>query len=284
MALIRCTLHIFLQGFRSLLFSKKALLFFAGGLLYAAVCGIAIFNVADRVGPNELYANITWVMLWQALMPLTAVYFSVAAIRDEIAGRTIVHLLSGPVPRSSVWLGKFLAASAAVIVLVGASYAIGASVAKAIADTVVDQSSDWRARPIETSTLLAPVLPIVFGVPAYCAVGSLLAVWFKRPMIAGAVYVIGWEQFVGSTPTQAGARSMTVVDSVRALFANSVEAAPRFQRDQRAFNVWDDHSARSDLLPPSSDAIMTLLWLTAVALLLALWFGQIKDYDSQPKD
>jgi len=262
----RCLWLISRQTFRDLLVSKKTILFVLGSLFYAALITIVIRSVGDREDHNELFAFISLGFLWQGLVPLTAMYFSIATARDEIANRTLVFLISGPVPRASIWLGKFLASSAVVILVLG----IGCLAAAAGATLAGGDS----LRRVANSTMESPFVPLLFAVPAYCAVGTLFALFFRRPMITGAVFIIGWEQFVGASPGQAGVRSLTVVDSARTLLYHRLPAAVEYLRAQRN---WRGGGHQVEL-PPASEAIHTLLWLTAIALALALWVGGRRNY------
>lgn len=264
---------IFGQTFWSLLFSKKTLFFLFGSFAYAAIVGVTVLNVGDRTRHDDIFSFITMMLMWQALMPLTLMFFAISAVRDEIADRTLVFLISGPVPRSAIWLGKFLAATLVATLLVAAG------LAAACVAALVFGSSDSFYR-VDESTLQSPWVPLLLGAPAYAAIGTLFAVFFKRPMIAGAVFVIGWEELVGATPGQAGVRATTVVDSVRTLFYHGVPEAGEFREFQREWRGFGEELA----MPPASDAVANLLWLIGLALLLALVLGARKDYDTAPKD
>ncbi len=272
MAFLRGLWLIFTQTTKELFFSGKTLLFLAGCGIYAAAVALVLSQVGDQEDNNDLFAFLTLGIYWQGMLPLTAMFFSISAIRDEIADRTIVFLFDSPIPRSSIWLGKMFAASVVTILILLIGYAGAVFLATRVGD-------DGHYR-LAQSTLEAPWLPIVCGAPAYAAVGTLLAVFFKRSMLAGAIYVIGWEQFIGATPGQAGARQLTVIDSVRTMFYHRVEEAGQFRRAMRDWATGGEDGPARD----AAAAFESLLWLTGICVALALILGARKDYDSAPKE
>lgn len=281
MTFVRCFALIFAQCFREMLVSKKAIFFLISSMIYPAVLGISIGLLSEHRRADELFAGVTLGIYWQALVPLASIFFAVSAVRDEISSRTLVYLISGPVPRASIWLGKFAASVGVSWIVLGAGYLV----ARVLVPQVV--AHDFRGATIAASTLAAPIIPLIVGPAAYCAIGTLCGVWFKRAMIAGAIYVVGWEYAVGSTPAQAGVRTMTVIDSVRTMFYQCLDesAAPHFRRAMREWTTGGMiRRMESFEMPTIADALTNVGILAGVALLLALWLGSRKDFDTASTD
>ncbi len=277
MAFFRCYPLIVAQTVRDVLSSKRTILFVFLALAFPAVAIFATIEAGDRERVDELYSGISLGVLFQGLVPIISMFFAVSTVREEISSRTLVYMITGPVPRTAIWLGKFTASVLVSWIVLG----LGVALALVIMPRIGDQG--FRAASITRATLLAPVLPALLAPVAYCAIGAAMAVRLKRAMVTGAIFVVGWEYVVGSTPAQAGVRSLTVVDSARSLLFHAVDpvAAEDFRS---AMIVWASGGRRhmsESLIPSVHDAVVNLGILTAVALGLMLWFGLRRDYDSE---
>lgn len=280
MHFLRCFSLIARQAFTSTLFSRRSLLFLAGSLLYPVVLSLLLVKTGGRTGADELFAGFTLGYCLQALVPLACMFFAVSAVREEVSSRTLVYLISGPVPRPSIWLGKY----ASAVLVSWTVIFVGYGLLHVAMPFVMAARDDVRG--IASGTLFAPLLAFVWAPIAYCAIGTLCAVLFKRAMIAGAVYVVGWEYAVGSTPAQAGVRSMTVIDSARAMLYRGLDRAdaPEFCESMEMWASGGIGRNGDRFIPQNSDAILNLCILSGVALGIALWIGQSKDFDTAAPD
>ncbi|MCB9880659.1 MAG: ABC transporter permease [Planctomycetes bacterium] len=280
-AFLRCYPLIVAQTVREVLLSRRTLLFVALALAYPVVAIVAAQRLGDSRRVDELFCGVTFGVYFQGLVPIVSMFFAVSTVREEIASRTLVYLITGPVPRAAIWLGKFTAAVLVCWLILGSALAIAICVLPMIGEP------GWRGdASITRATLLAPILPALLAPVAYCAIGTVFGVRFQRAMITGAVYVVGWEYVVGSTPAQAGVRSLTVVDSARAMFFHGVdpEAAREFRRTMLLWASGGRRNISIDLIPSIPEAVWNLAILAGVALALALWFGLRRDYDSASTD
>ncbi|HHI79492.1 MAG TPA: ABC transporter permease [Planctomycetes bacterium] len=279
---VRTTWLVALQSLRILLGSKKSLFFFGLSLLYAGVMALVVFRFGDREGVNELFSMLTLIIMVQALMPLTAMYLSISAIRDEISERSIVFLLSAPVPRPAIWLGKYLAATVSSLVIIGVGFFLAAILSWNL-------QGDLRfGAQLQASTVSSFGIGLLVAPFAYCAIGSFFALSFKRAMIWGAVFVFAWESFAGSTPAQSGVRSATVVDAIRSIAIKGSVAATGFRREMADWitggRLWMDGMSPEAVIDKMVPSIPHSIWnvlLTALIYLgLALLIGSRKDYES----
>ncbi|MCA8969308.1 MAG: ABC transporter permease [Planctomycetes bacterium] len=280
-AFFRCYPLIVAQTVREVLLSKRTLLFVALALAYPTVAIFASMKLGDRERIDEIFCGVTLGVFFQGLVPIVSMFFAVSTVREEIASRTLVYLITGPVPRAAIWLGKFTAAVLVCWLILGAALSIAIVVLPMLGETGFRHDV-----AITEATLYAPLLPALLAPVAYCAIGTAFAVRLQRAMITGAVYVVGWEYVVGSTPAQAGVRSLTVVDSARAMFFHGVDpqAARQFRGAMLEWASGGRRNMTDALIPSISDAVSNLAILTGVALVLALWFGLRRDYDSSSAD
>ncbi|GEM_PF-4478449 len=286
-AWIRATFLIFTQAFGSLLLSKKTLFFGAMNLGYGVLIALLFFFAGDRARQDSLFAFPSLFVFVQILVPLTAVYYSISAVREEIAEKTLTFLLTAPIRRSSIWIGKWAAATAVSTLVIGLGYLC------AVSSALFLPVAAREGRALHGSTSMAFAWAVVAGPVAYAAMGTFLAVRFRRAMLAGAIFVFSWEGFAGSTPANSGVRDLTVVDSVRTLILRDADSARRFRREMVSwasageFRPWRGDSleeALEEFIPSKEEAWKTLAWFTGICLLLALLSGAGRDYETAPKE
>ena len=109
------------------------------------------------------------------LLPVVALVIGTGVLGSEIDDGTILHILTKPLPRSTIVLSK-LAVAATVT---AATVAVPLFVAGALADGV--------------RFGLALVLAGAVGAVAYSAVFVAISLLTRRPVLLGLVYVLVWE-------------------------------------------------------------------------------------------
>lgn len=183
------------------------------GLLALFPVGLA---AAYRLG-NQDDDRQSWVaevllegLVTTTLLPLVALVVGTAVLGAEIDDGTAVHLLSKPVPRSRIVLGKLLAAW-----LVTAVTVVVSAVAAA-----------WLGLGGVPGEGLLPgfAVALACGALAYCAVFLLLSLVTSRALIVGLVYVLVWEGLVNGF--LAGTRLLSIRHYTLAI-ADALVGLPR---------------------------------------------------------
>ncbi len=121
-------LYIFKSSLRDLLRAKRLL---ASLLLIAIPTSIALlwrFLAADAFDPYDAYNTLSSVVIYGFLLVILSVVFGTGVISQEIEQKTIVYLLTRPVPRWRIVMMKFLAAVTGIIVTVLAASLLLAAV------------------------------------------------------------------------------------------------------------------------------------------------------------
>ena len=128
-----------------------------------------------------------------ALAPLAAIYLATPLIGDEIESGTCAFLLTRPVPRSALVVGKF-----------------AAYLAIAAATLLPSLLLTWigcrltTAEPASLSVSLAFLLPsaavIVLALAVYGALCCALGAATARPVVYGIVFAFGWERAARLVP------------------------------------------------------------------------------------
>jgi ABC-2 type transport system permease protein len=138
-----------------------------------------------RITGFDLYAVIVAVYYVRNVLPLAALFYATSLVADEVEGKTLTYLLTRPVTRPAILLGKFLAYVATTLTL-----ALPATVVTFfLLATVNGLSGVGAAVPDLLRDLGAMSLTLV----VYGAFFTLLGVLLRRPMIPGLLFLFVWE-------------------------------------------------------------------------------------------
>lgn len=181
---------------------------------------------------------------------IVALFVGCGAIGEEVDGKTLPYLLTRPVPRSALLIGRWLSSLVAAGALLAAAY-----VALYVA-TVAPMGAEalWLDLPILGWALVAMALSLV----AYCALFLLLSVVVKWPLLVGLALVFVWEHFAVDLPGTVPRYSL--LHHVYTLLA-------RFSGDDGYVAIARPYGLE---LLPATDSLQVLAWTTLIALGLAL--------------
>ena len=172
-----------------MVFSRRSLLM---ALLVAAPVLFAILYrllsaTRDQppLGPSDLYALMVAIYWIRNVLPLAALFYATSLIADEVEGRTLTYLLTRPLTRSAIFAGKF------------AAY-LGTTLALALPSVVLTYfvlltARGWAAVGPSAGDLFRDVGVAALALVAYGGFFALLGVLLKRPVIAGLLFLYGWE-------------------------------------------------------------------------------------------
>ncbi len=202
--------------------------------------------------------RIAWNLVIQGLVPLLSLIGGAAVVSEEIEDRTITYLLTSPIPRAAILLGRWSASFVWLGLLVAGSLAgvlalLGASPSRA-AGVVPGFELFWTLLAIGT-----------IGCGVYSAGFAALGARIKHPMIVGLAYTFAIEVFLTNLPGKT--RSATVQFYLRSM-ANEW-AEPYFKRMQ---------NFRRTEFDPGDVALLKMTLLLAVALALGSWILSRRQY------
>lgn len=262
------------QTFGRLVRSRMLLVLLAG----IAVGTVFFFVMSPRFATRGgepgavIFGLIGYLMYLQFALPLAALYFGIVAVQGDLEDKTSVYLFSRPLPRSALLVGKWLAAAA----IAGACVCLGLVLLRmglARAGTL------WRGGlPPPASMLWAFAHASGLGALAYAALGTLFGAWFRRPLIAGVAFLVGWEGAVANLAADASARAFTVTDPLRRLLWDAHDPKGEYASILRPGFLRDVDGR--DLLDPS----LAVLRFVVVALGLAIWIYSRREYDARTPD
>jgi ABC-2 type transport system permease protein len=214
--------------------------------------GIAAQGPAKLTG-FDLYAVIVAVYYIRNVLPLAALFYATSLIADEVDGKTLTYLLTRPVRRESILLGKFAAYVATTL-----SLTLPATV---VTFFVLVTMRGFAGTSAVVPDLFRDLLAITLTLIAYGALFTLLGVFLRRPMIPGLLFLFVWE-----------------------LVANLPGYLPRF-----TLTAWLRSLVRhrpaleglSDLFGqvlPYGESLLVLGLATAVFLALSFWIFGRREY------
>lgn len=155
--------------------------------------GLGLFGIALLIRtlergstPETSYLRMASFFLFRVLA-LVAAIFSTAVLSAEMEQKTIVYLLTRPIPRAKLIFFRTLAASTVVAV-------IGLYIAICIG------AATYGLSMFGQSYFHRDVVGVLVGSLFYTAFFTLLSLWINRSMIVSLLYAFGWESIIPNMP------------------------------------------------------------------------------------
>ena len=183
-------------GFFSFLGRKtgKTRAFAILGLIPVALAVIVRIVLHGRSGlMAAVFTEILMVFFLQFYIVILALFYGTSVTAEEVENRTLSYLITRPIPKPAIVLGKSAAYAVLMFAMVGVSLALSYFIMNAA------RLSD----PDLTATFFRYLGVLGLGVLAYTAFFTFLGAVLKRAIIVGMVFGFGWENviqyFPGST-------------------------------------------------------------------------------------
>lgn len=191
-------------------------------------------------------------LIFQALIPLTALIFASGMVQDDVEEQTLTYLLVRPVPRWMIYLCKVMATFLAALVR-GVIFTTATLVLIYWGDRAL-WSSIIPGRALLTAALLA------LSLLAYVTIFGALSLWVRRTLAVGAIYIVVFEGVLANIDFVF--RYATVMFFVRVLSVRWLDLPGT------------DWSIDPTLVPAAATCLITLLSTSALfAILGALTFS-----------
>ena len=251
-------LRVFDVAVGQLLWSRRTMFM---TLAVAAPVAIAvIFRIIDSVGISALRVNgrlvpgpvmfggMIWLLYLRFIVPVLGAFYGTALISDEVEDRTLTYLLTRPIPRGAIVVGKYLSYVVCTSLVV-----LPSVVAAFLLMTPVGGGSIGETFPL----LLTDLALLALGLAVYGAVFAFVGARVPRPLVAGLVLVFGWEQLALIVPGYL--RRFTVAYYLQSLVPHAMPQDDTVNAIQSLFSE-----------PPPAQS--SLLWLAGI-LIAALWLA-----------
>ena len=215
MSFLRTTLLFWRTYLPRICLARRTLLVAIGCALVPMLAFTLLKLVPHGPSPIEAFLDPSFFMLLSVLVPLAAVITGSAVISEEVDDRTITYLLTRPISRASILVGRWLASATVLAVLLAGS--VGA-----LKVVVESQAPGWKKAEPRTRTidreipaeflqampegelpdgLFGAVLAATLaGAAVYSALFAALGTFNRHPMIVGLGYAFAIEGFLANLP------------------------------------------------------------------------------------
>jgi ABC-2 type transport system permease protein len=141
----------------------------------------------EEVSGAGTFGLMIWLLYVRFIVPILGVFYGTALIADEVDDRTLTYLFTRPIPRGAVLAGKYLAYLACTVLLILPSVVV-------VFFLIVPMGGGSIAAMFPS--LLEDLGMLAAGLAAYGAVFAWVGARVRRPLVAGLVFVLGWEPAV----------------------------------------------------------------------------------------
>lgn len=180
-------------------------------VVVAAVFGIAkVYHfVIPHQASRDAYAMMSSVIVFK-ILPLSAAILSMGVVAQEVEQKTIVYLLTRPIPRKQLLIFRTLAAALVVFVV---------TVIAACVTSFAFYGASYN------EYLVRDIRALAFGSLAYTSAFVLVSLLVNRAMIVCLLFAFGWETLIPNISERMQYLSISsYVTSVSERPAGSVES------------------------------------------------------------
>ena len=178
-------------------------------LLDALGAPVFKFNGMNVAGPT-VFGSFIWFFYLRFIVPVLGVFYGTSLIADEVEDKTITYLFTRPIRKGAVLVGKYLAYLACT------GFVVLPSVVVMYLCLVPINGSLGASFP----DLLKDLALLGIGLAVYGAVFAFVGARFKRPLLAGLIFIFGWEQIALVVPGYL--RRFTVAYYVQAMVPHAM--------------------------------------------------------------
>ena len=214
--LVRATALIYSMHFKTVFGSKRVL----AAMVLAAMPPV-LGGLGARLSPETvegvvmdgeaIFASMGILLFLGFVVPMLSVSVAVGAVADEVETRTITFPFTRPIPRASLFLGRWLAALTLIFLLVTASAVL------------LWFMTSRRGSGPSLELFLAILQAALVGSFIYSIGAAVIGTEFKRGLVIALAYAFAFELLVANTP--GSSRALTVQYHLRAMVAEPVARA-----------------------------------------------------------
>jgi len=199
-----------------------------------------VVDNSPMTGPS-IFGLMIWLFFIRFSVPVLGVFYGTSLIADEVEDKTITYLFSRPIPRGAVLMGKYFAYLACTIFVVLPSVVL-------VWLLIVPMGGSLGANFID---LLTDLGLLAIGLAVYGALFALAGAAFKRPLLVGLVFVLGWEPVAIALPGYL--KRLSVAHYLQGLVPHAMPA-------NSALSLFQD------MLREVPGLMESLVWLAVIAL------------------
>ena len=229
------------------------------GLFPMAMAVAARIIMRGRTGDlAAVSTEILMVFFLQFYIVILALFYGTSVTAEEVENRTLSYLITRPIPKPAIVLGKFAAYSFLMFAMVALSLTLSYFIMNS-------------ARFAETELywgFLRYLGVLGLGILAYAAFFTFLGTVLKRAIIVGLVFGFGWENVIQYFP--GSTQRLSIVHYLKSLLP--YQPGGRSTGRGVALLLFRLEPTKSLV------AVLALTAITAALLALACWFFRMKEY------
>jgi ABC-2 type transport system permease protein len=210
---------------------------------------------SDDFYPQAVYNALAPAMVFGFILVILAVIFATGVVSQEVEQKTIVYLLTRPVPRWRILLMRFLAAIVAISVT-------GWLAAGLLAFVLLGGSA------LSDSTLQRDLTIIPIAALAYGSAFLLLATLLAKPLLWGLLYAFGVESWAPNLP---GIQKISLMAYLRVL-------APHTQMERESVDIREFLTVMNPGTITNTTAWTVLTLVIGLSLCAALFIFSVNEY------
>jgi len=232
------------------------------GLIPVALGVVARAVLHGRTGlMADVSTEILMVFFLQFYIVILSLFYGTSVSAEEIENRTLSYLITRPIPKGAIVLGKTAAYAALMFAMVGISLGVSYFIINA----------GRLGEGAIYVTFLRYLGVLALGILAYTAFFTFLGVLLKRAIIVGLIFGFGWENVIQYFP--GSTQRFSVVHYLKSLL-------PFHPAPSGLASGGRGVALLLFRLEPTKPglAILALVLITAAFLALAAWLFRIKEY------
>ncbi len=209
--------------------------------------------------PSDTYGRVSDYFVYR-LIPLVAAVYSIAVIGQEVSQRTIVYLVTRPIPRWILYLARVAASiTATAVVSIIAIFAVSAAI--------------YGPLHMFSAAIPGDILGVCVGSLAYVSLFVLLSLWINKAMVAILLYAFGLETAAANMPGDMGLLSIKN-------YLTIIADKPVLQTGNKIADAVASQSALATMTKGTALPIMIIV--TVVCLTIGAWW--FSNYEYIPRE
>ena len=158
---------------------------------------VMAYFFADPGRPMQHFASLSLLLSLAILGPLAGLILGSVVISEEVEAKTLTYVFTRPIPRVSLFLGRWLACTLVVSGLMAVSNAfVGFHAAQFQPQ---DGIQPWEG-PLRDGIPERLILASVLCGALYTTLAAGLSTMWRRPIVFGLGYAFVWEMVVANLP------------------------------------------------------------------------------------
>jgi len=233
----------------------RSRVFFLLGLIPVAIAVMVRIVLAGRTGDVvAVFNEILMVFFVTFDIVILSLFYGTSIVAEETEGRTLPYLITRPLSKTAIFLGKYAAYVTLMFIMVSTSLFLSFFI-----------MNGHRFRdPALYLTFLRYAGALGLGILAYTAFFAFLGTFLKRAILVGLMFGFGWENIIQYFP--GSTQKFSLVHYMKSLMPRRPSGGPLSMLLFR--------------LEPTEPAVavLTLVVIAAAFLALACWLFRTKEY------